>query len=92
MWRHVAADLAADHTVICPDLCGYGASGKPAETSSPAEPHAEPDAAPPRRGAGAGQCRAGSSCDAGGSAAVSCRLMGAGCGGGRIAVAESREQ
>ena len=20
MWRHVAADLAADHTVICPDL------------------------------------------------------------------------
>ncbi|MFI6927174.1 alpha/beta fold hydrolase [Nonomuraea spiralis] len=33
MWRHVAADLAADHTVICPDLRGYGASGKPAETS-----------------------------------------------------------
>ncbi|MGW9247321.1 alpha/beta fold hydrolase [Streptomyces badius] len=32
MWRHVAADLAADHTVICPDLRGYGASGKPAET------------------------------------------------------------
>lgn len=31
MWRHVAADLAADHTVICPDLRGYGASGKPAE-------------------------------------------------------------
>jgi haloacetate dehalogenase len=30
MWRHVAADLAADHTVICPDLRGYGASGKPA--------------------------------------------------------------
>ncbi|NJP68936.1 alpha/beta fold hydrolase [Streptomyces spiramenti] len=29
MWRHVAADLAADHTVICPDLRGYGASGKP---------------------------------------------------------------
>jgi haloacetate dehalogenase len=32
MWRHVAADLAADHTVICPDLRGYGASDKPSET------------------------------------------------------------
>ncbi|MER5280987.1 alpha/beta hydrolase [Streptomyces sp. NPDC002809] len=32
MWRHVAADLATDHTVICPDLRGYGASDKPAET------------------------------------------------------------
>ncbi|MEU2422241.1 alpha/beta hydrolase [Streptomyces sp. NPDC007851] len=31
MWRHVATDLAADHTVICPDLRGYGASDKPAE-------------------------------------------------------------
>ncbi|GIF05496.1 alpha/beta fold hydrolase [Actinoplanes siamensis] len=31
MWRHVVADLAADHTVICPDLRGYGASDKPAE-------------------------------------------------------------
>jgi pimeloyl-ACP methyl ester carboxylesterase len=30
MWRHVAADLAQDHTVICPDLRGYGASDKPA--------------------------------------------------------------
>lgn len=30
MWRHVAADLAADHTVIVPDLRGYGASAKPA--------------------------------------------------------------
>ncbi|MCP9620589.1 alpha/beta hydrolase [Nocardia otitidiscaviarum] len=29
MWRHVAADLAADHTVICPDLRGYGDSDKP---------------------------------------------------------------
>ena len=29
MWRHVAADLAADHTVICPDLRGYGESDKP---------------------------------------------------------------
>jgi haloacetate dehalogenase len=33
MWRHVAADLAADHTVICPDLRGYGASDKPAEAT-----------------------------------------------------------
>ena len=31
MWRHVAADLAADHTVLCPDLRGYGDSDKPAE-------------------------------------------------------------
>ncbi len=30
MWRHVAADLAATHTVICPDLRGYGDSDKPA--------------------------------------------------------------
>jgi pimeloyl-ACP methyl ester carboxylesterase len=30
MWRQVAADLAAEHTIICPDLRGYGASGKPA--------------------------------------------------------------
>ncbi|RBM21009.1 alpha/beta hydrolase [Prauserella sp. PE36] len=29
MWRHVAADLAADHTVLCPDLRGYGDSDKP---------------------------------------------------------------
>lgn len=29
MWRHVAADLVADHTVICPDLRGYGDSDKP---------------------------------------------------------------
>ncbi|MCO5968416.1 alpha/beta fold hydrolase [Actinoallomurus soli] len=36
MWRHVAADLAADHTVICPDLRGYGASDKPAETDADA--------------------------------------------------------
>ncbi|MDV9178546.1 alpha/beta hydrolase [Streptomyces sp. W16] len=34
MWRHVAADLAADHTVICPDLRGYGASDKPADTDT----------------------------------------------------------
>jgi pimeloyl-ACP methyl ester carboxylesterase len=32
MWRHVAADLASDHTVILPDLRGYGDSDKPADT------------------------------------------------------------
>lgn len=32
MWRHVAERLAVDHTVICPDLRGYGASDKPAAT------------------------------------------------------------
>src|SRR3954469_21727326 len=32
MWRHVAARLADGHTVICPDLRGYGASDKPAVT------------------------------------------------------------
>ena len=36
IWRHVAADLATDHTVICPDLRGYGASDKPAETDGTA--------------------------------------------------------
>ncbi|OPF83383.1 alpha/beta hydrolase [Streptomyces antioxidans] len=41
MWRHVAADLAADHTVICPDLRGYGASDKPAAN---ADPDPDPDA------------------------------------------------
>lgn len=33
MWRHVAVELAEDHTVICPDLRGYGASDKPVESS-----------------------------------------------------------
>ncbi|GAA3882807.1 alpha/beta hydrolase [Leifsonia kafniensis] len=32
MWRHVAADLVNDYTVICPDLRGYGASDKPEES------------------------------------------------------------
>ncbi|MGA5410183.1 alpha/beta fold hydrolase [Streptomyces lavendulocolor] len=32
MWRHVAERLAGAHTVICPDLRGYGASDKPAAT------------------------------------------------------------
>ncbi|WP_316528523.1 alpha/beta hydrolase [Kitasatospora brasiliensis] len=32
MWRHVAERLAGEHTVICPDLRGYGASDKPAGT------------------------------------------------------------
>ncbi|AOS63824.1 alpha/beta fold hydrolase [Actinoalloteichus hymeniacidonis] len=36
MWRHVAADLAADHTVICPDLRGYGASDKPVDPTGQA--------------------------------------------------------
>ncbi|XVQ14695.1 alpha/beta fold hydrolase [Spirillospora sp. CA-255316] len=40
MWRHVAADLAADHTVICPDLRGYGASDKPAEDGAGGSGHA----------------------------------------------------
>ncbi|MEV0038656.1 alpha/beta hydrolase [Streptomyces sp. NPDC050804] len=30
MWRHVAEQLATEHTVVCPDLRGYGASDKPA--------------------------------------------------------------
>jgi pimeloyl-ACP methyl ester carboxylesterase len=33
MWRHVAPELAREHTVLCPDLRGYGASGKPAAAS-----------------------------------------------------------
>ncbi|MCW8382616.1 alpha/beta fold hydrolase [Streptomyces justiciae] len=32
MWRHVAERFAGEHTVICPDLRGYGASDKPAAT------------------------------------------------------------
>ncbi|MFI5730199.1 alpha/beta fold hydrolase [Kribbella sp. NPDC051587] len=31
MWRHVATKLATEHTVICPDLRGYGDSSKPAD-------------------------------------------------------------
>ena len=31
MWRHVAHELAEQHTVIVPDLRGYGESAKPAE-------------------------------------------------------------
>jgi pimeloyl-ACP methyl ester carboxylesterase len=34
MWRAVAAELATEHTVICPDLRGYGASDKPAAVSA----------------------------------------------------------
>ena len=33
MWRAVAPALTADFTVVCADLRGYGASGKPASTS-----------------------------------------------------------
>ncbi|MFD9392303.1 alpha/beta fold hydrolase [Streptomyces sp. NPDC060000] len=29
MWRHVAEQLATEHTVVCPDLRGYGVSDKP---------------------------------------------------------------
>jgi len=29
MWRHVGRELAAEYTVICPDLRGYGGSDKP---------------------------------------------------------------
>jgi haloacetate dehalogenase len=32
MWRHVAPQLANNHTVICVDLRGYGRSGVPAST------------------------------------------------------------
>lgn len=31
MWRRIVDDLASDHTVICPDLRGYGDSDKPTE-------------------------------------------------------------
>lgn len=33
MWRHVAPVLAREHTVVCPDLRGYGDSDKPAAAS-----------------------------------------------------------
>jgi haloacetate dehalogenase len=32
MWRHVAPQLASNHTVICVDLRGYGRSGVPEST------------------------------------------------------------
>ncbi|MFF3658207.1 alpha/beta fold hydrolase [Streptomyces olivochromogenes] len=41
MWRHVAVDLAADHTVICPDLRGYGASDKPVDTGADGNAYAK---------------------------------------------------
>ncbi|MEQ8899325.1 MAG: alpha/beta hydrolase [Roseovarius sp.] len=31
LWSHIAPELAQTHRVICPDLRGYGDSGKPAE-------------------------------------------------------------
>lgn len=34
MWREVATRLASTHTVMVPDLRGYGASDKPAETGA----------------------------------------------------------
>jgi haloacetate dehalogenase len=33
MWRHVAPALAADFSVVCADLRGYGASGKPSSAA-----------------------------------------------------------
>ncbi|MDQ0785078.1 haloacetate dehalogenase [Streptomyces sp. B3I8] len=32
MWRHIAPRLAEEHTVLCPDLRGYGDSDKPRAT------------------------------------------------------------
>ncbi|MCS6892886.1 MAG: alpha/beta hydrolase [Rhodovarius sp.] len=32
MWHRLAPDLARDHTVVCPDLRGYGFSAKPPAT------------------------------------------------------------
>ena len=54
MWRHVAADLAAGHTVICPDLRGYGASDKPAgrpRTRTPSAPWRPTSSRSPARSA-----------------------------------------
>ena len=34
MWARIAPVLAATHTVICPDLRGYGDSGKPLDVSA----------------------------------------------------------
>ena len=44
MWRHVAAELVSDHTVICPDLRGYGDSDKPADGYHPPPMAADTDA------------------------------------------------
>src|SRR3712207_1431677 len=48
-WHRVAPLLAADHTVVCPDLRGYGQSSKPSTT---------PDHAPYSKRAMAGDCLA----------------------------------
>jgi haloacetate dehalogenase len=34
MWTHIAPDLAKTHHVICPDLRGYGQSGKPQDLAA----------------------------------------------------------
>lgn len=34
MWAHIAPRLAQSHTVICPDLPGYGASAKPQDLAA----------------------------------------------------------
>src|SRR3954465_3792349 len=46
-WHAVAPRLARDHTVVCPDLRGYGQSSKPPTT---------PDHAPYSKRAMAGDC------------------------------------
>ena len=48
-WHRVAPLLARDHTVVCPDLRGYGESSKPPTT---------PDHGPYAKRAMAGDCRA----------------------------------
>jgi haloacetate dehalogenase len=48
-WHRVAPLLAGDHTVVCPDLRGYGESSKPSTT---------PDHAPYAKRAMAGDCLA----------------------------------
>ncbi len=48
-WHRVAARLASDHTVVCPDLRGYGGSSKPPTT---------PDHTPYSKRAMAGDCLA----------------------------------
>ncbi|MEM7429137.1 MAG: alpha/beta hydrolase [Pseudomonadota bacterium] len=40
MWHAVAPELAGSHRVICPDLCGYGGSFKPAPSQDHA-PHSK---------------------------------------------------
>ncbi|HKK84009.1 MAG TPA: alpha/beta fold hydrolase, partial [Roseovarius sp.] len=34
MWARIAPELAKTHSVICPDLRGYGGSGKPQDAAA----------------------------------------------------------